>query len=317
MAAIDTAQLLDIHTHFRPSGWVSPHKPAPAPGSAPEKHEDLEALVAESNDKGVHARALSATVEALFGLEIKPDTPTINGVNEYLAEAVRQRPDNFLGLATVDAYSGDDGAEQARYAIEELGLQGIVIDSSRYDRYLSAPEAYPTLELAAAHGVPVFVHPFAAPQTKHLVEVAGKPGQSIGRGLQNGVSLLSALHAELPERLPDLRLIFTSLGHAAVLFGADALAEHKARRGGAQAEPANIYIDTMRFNAPLIRYYGETLGVERIIVGSDWPGRDVSRELVDNTLAAAGFAPEQQELIRIGNARRLFELRTAKIGAAA
>lgn len=313
MAAINTAEVLDIHTHFRPSGWVAPHRPAPQPGAAPEKHEDLDGLVAESNELGVQARALSATVEALFGLEVRPDTPTINGVNDYLAEAVRQRSENFLGLATVDAYAGEEGAEQARYAIEVLGLQGIVIDSSRYDRYLSSPEAFPTLQLAAEHAVPVFVHPFSAPQAKHLVEIAGKPGNSIGRGLQNGVSLLSALHGELPEKLPDLHLIFTSLGHAAVLFGADALAEYQQANG----VKANIYIDTMRFNAPLIQYYGATLGADRIIVGSDWPGKDVSRAIVDNALNAAGFDATDQELIRIENARRLFSLQAAKVGAAA
>lgn len=318
MNALTDASLLDIHTHYRPKGWIATREPgplvAPLPGSTPEALEDLEALATTSDEAGVALRALSATVESLFGREAKPETSTVNSVNEYLAEAVQGDPDHFLGLGTVDAYSGDDGAEQTRYAIEVLGLHGLVLDSSRYDRYLSAAEAFPTLELAAELGVPVLVHPFAAPQAKHLVEVAGRPGNSVGRGLQNGVSFLSALHADLPARLPDLHLIFTTLGSGAVLFAAEKLAEYRDANGRA----ANLYFETTRFNAPLLRYLGAIVGPDRLVVGSDWPGRrDANRANVDRTLDAAGFSAEEQERIRIGNARELFELRTKKIGLAA
>jgi len=160
------------------------------------------------------------------------------------------------------------------------------------------------------------VHPFVAPQAKHLVEVAGRSGNSIGRGLQNGVSLLSALHADLPTRLPDLHLIFTTLGNGAVHFAREQLDEYRANSGDDTA--ANIYFESTRFSAPLLRYLGEILGADRIVIGSDWPGRrDATRANVDDTLNAAGFSADEQEQIRIGTARELFHLRARKSGIAA
>lgn len=302
MSTINDAYLLDIHTHWRPTGW---RRSGTLVEGEPDPREDLDSLATESADNGVDLRALSAPVESLFGPDGDVPTTEVNGVNEYLAEAVRQRP-GFLGLATVDAYSGDAGAEQARYAIAELGLHGIVLDSSRDTRYLGSLEAYPTLELAAELAVPVFVHPVAAPQVDVLREVAGRAGNSAGRGLQNAVAFLSALHAELPTRLPDLHLVFTTLGHGGLLYASEKLARYRADSGTGP----NLYFDTMRFNAPVLRYLGAVLGPERIIIGSDWPiHRDAVRGHIDDTLARAGFDGDQQRLIRIGNARRLFALR--------
>lgn len=104
-------------------------------------------------------------------------------------------------------------------------------------------------------------------------------------------------------------------GHGGLLYAADQLVEYRAREG-ADALGANLYFDTMRFHPPVLRYLGEVLGAGRIIVGSDRPiHRDAERSHIDRTLAAAGLTPEQQELIRIGNARRRFGLHARALAA--
>ncbi len=313
MTSLDEATVVDIHAHWQPVGWQGGVSASTLGLGEPDPREDLASLAAESEGAGVDLRALSAPAESLFGPSGDIDPARVNAVNEDLAGQLRLH-DRFLGLATVDAYSGEGGAEQARYAIEELGLHGLVLDSSRHSKFLGSPEAFPTLELAARLGVPVFVHPVQPQQAEVLREVAGRPGSSAGRGLQNAVAFLSALHADLPTRLPHLQLVFTALGHGGLLYAADELAEHRSRLGDGSAG-ANIYFDTMQFSAPLLRYFGEVLGAERIIVGSDWPiHRDAARPHIDNTLAAAGFDAPARELIRIGNVRRLFQLRGASLG---
>jgi predicted TIM-barrel fold metal-dependent hydrolase len=318
MPALPDAALIDIHTHYRPRGWRTPvtgDRPLPAAVSE-ETFADLTGLARESAAAGVELRALSAPVEQLFGLSADVPTTAVNQANEYLAGAVREHPGQFIGLATVDGYAGDAGAEQTRYAIEQLGLQGIVLDSSRHDRYLSSLEAFPTLEAAAGLAVPVFVHPVNTSRATTLVQAAGRPGNAIGRGLENGVSFLSALHANLPARLPDLHLIFTALGNGALYFVSDQLAVYRETYGD-DAPRLNIYFDTTRFSPPLLRYFGQVLGADRIVVGSDWPLHHIeSRTDVEAALTEAGFDAAERELISAGNARRLFGLRTARDAAA-
>jgi predicted TIM-barrel fold metal-dependent hydrolase len=151
----------------------------------------------------------------------------------------------------------------------------------------------------------VFVHPVAANEADLYSTAAGRNGNSLGRGLQNGISFLAALHADLPERLPDLLLIFSSLGNGALYFAAEQIATFRATHG----QSPNLYFDTTRFQPALLRYYGDVLGAERIIVGTDWPGRDTTHDHTEAALVAAGFTAGERDLIRAGNARRLFQLR--------
>lgn len=290
MSVIKHAELIDIHAHFKPKGWKvdPPFRPSSLPAELQTTISDLDGLARTSARSGINLRALSAPIEQLFGPEGDIPSHLVHATNYYLADLVRRHPTSFLGLATVDAFAGDAGAEQVRYAIEDLGLHGIVLDSSRKDLHLDSPEAYPTLELAAHLRVPVFVHPVAA---------------------KNGISFLSALRAELPTRLPDLHLVFTALGNGALYFAADAIASYRAEHDFAP----HIYFDTSRFNPALIRYCGEALGPDRLIVGTDWPHHDSTRNEVDAALIAAGLNEAQRELVRAGNARRLFELRTSPV----
>jgi predicted TIM-barrel fold metal-dependent hydrolase len=308
MTTVAEAMIIDIHAHYRPDAWTVGPERTPISFS-PEliaSLSDLEGLKKEGAEAGVSLRALSAPPEQLWGPVGDISTKEVNAVNEWLADAVQEKHAGaFLGLATIDAFSGDAGAEQTRYAVETLKLDGIVLDSSRGDQYLSSPKAYPTLELAAQLEVPVFVHPVAANESELFVRAAGRNGNSLGRGTQNGLALLSALHADLPEKLPGLHLVFTSLGNGALYFAAETIDEYRSAHGAAP----NLYFDTTRFNSALIRYYGETLGVDRIIVGTDYPGRNTSQEHTESTLVAAGFDDAQRDLIRSGNARRLFQLR--------
>ena len=52
--------------------------------------------------------------------------------NDELAEAVRGHRGRLVALATVDAYRGDQAAEEARRAVDELpGLPGLILDAAQ------------------------------------------------------------------------------------------------------------------------------------------------------------------------------------------
>lgn len=307
--------IVDFHTHYRPHWWDAAghgRRLSVPGGSGPDyaRLDDIDRLARDTAAGGVTLRALSAPVELLFGPDVPVPTDAVNRVNEHLRQVVDAYPDRFLGLATVDAYAGDDGAEQARYAIETLGLQGLVLDSSRRGLFVGSAQARATLEVAAAHRVPVFVHPVFASDAATLVAAAGRTGTSYGRGFTNGLSFLSALHAGLPELLPELDLVFTTLGSGALLFAADQLA---AYRGGVGAGGSpQLYFDTLRFDPPTLRHLVHVLGADRVLVGSDWPIRlDGNHDTIAAALTAAGLTEAQRQLVAGANARRLFKLAPA------
>jgi len=310
--------IIDFHAHLRPSWWAAR---LPDTGLPPEekalreerfrKLTDVDLLLRESDEADVKLRLLSATIEGAFGTEGPTDIEKIRRLNDYLAETQRKHPGRLASLATIDAFSGEVGAREVERAVNELGLPGIVIDSSRNEEFLGAASVRPTLEAAARLKVPVLVHPVGAPNSDALRRGAGTPGYSFGRGLVNGVAFLSVLRSGLLEELPDLHLVFTAIGAGALVIAAAESEQYSEKNRAAGIRP-NVYFDIMGLNPQTIRYLVDLLGAERVVTGSDWPiWAPVSRKALSAAFTAAGLTAEQQKLVAEGNARRLLNLRTA------
>jgi predicted TIM-barrel fold metal-dependent hydrolase len=104
---------------------------------------------------------------------------TIMAMNDHLAGLVARYPGRIHGLASVDAYDADRSAREAERAIRDLGLRGLFVDCARGDLMIDAPQARPTLEVAAKLGVPVFVHPVAPqPLTRQMAPLKRATGSA-------------------------------------------------------------------------------------------------------------------------------------------
>ncbi len=165
--------IIDFHTHLWPAEWGPGGKRA-RPGGAfsPDIYRritDPNALLEELAAAGVSLGVVTTTIESLFGVDGPVDSAVIGDVNDWLAGLVKAHPGQLAALATIDAFSGEAGAREAERAILELGLSGLVIDSSRRGLFLADPSVRPTLEAAARLKVPVFVHPVALPDPGILI----------------------------------------------------------------------------------------------------------------------------------------------------
>jgi len=310
--------IVDIHTHLWPPAWGPGGKYAkPAGGFSPEIYRKIttpSALVDEFKAAGVSLAVVTATVESLFGAEGPVDFAGLREANDWLASLVAAEP-SLAAFAVTDVFAGEEGAAEAERAIVELGLSGLVIDSSRNGKFLADPSARPTLEVAARHRVPVFVHPVAHPNSEVLISGAGMLGNSLGRGLMNGVAFLSIIQSSILDELPDLHLIFATLGLGGIV---------QAARGGIygrterQKQPRpNIYFDTMGADPAIVRTLAGFFGAERVLAGTDWPILPaLQAENLAASLAEAGLNEAEQRLVAGGNARRLLSLRAAKAEAA-
>jgi aminocarboxymuconate-semialdehyde decarboxylase len=299
--------IVDIHTHLWPLKWGangSKRISAGLPDTVLKKIVDPASLIDEFSSAGVSLAVLSTTVESLFGMEKPADPHVIVEVNDWLAGLVKTQPDRLAALATIDPFSGEVAAREAERALGELGLAGLVVDSYRDGKFIGDPVARPTLAIAARFGKPVFVHPVNAPQARVLIAGAGKLGNSLGRGLMNGVAFLSLLENGVLDEFPDLNFVFATLGLGAVV---------QAARGGrysqqnrAAGHRPNVYFDTMGDDPSIIAILVQFFGAERVVAGTDWPILPaLSRQTLAQNLAAAGLDAQARSLVAGGNARRL------------
>ncbi|MBN8999365.1 MAG: amidohydrolase family protein [Rhizobiales bacterium] len=291
--------IVDFHVHIRPPWWQF----SPLPGASAAdlawqaswvaKLTDPQRLVGESDAAGVTLNLLSSTVEGISGISGPADQDEIRRHNDYLAELVAAHPGKLAALATVDAFSGEAGAREAERAVEELGHVGIVIDSARDDAFAGSSATWPVFEAADRLGVPILVHPVAAPNAAALTRSAGRPGNSFGRGHVNGTAFLTILENGIPDRHPDLDVVFTGIGIGALaIAAAEVPAYGFARRQAGGSRPGLLAL--------------AVLGPELVLVVSDWPiWEPVSAQKLTEVFDAAAVAETYRALIASGNALRV------------
>jgi predicted TIM-barrel fold metal-dependent hydrolase len=311
---------IDIHVHYRHPDQETP--PPPAWASEERRREmqrhyeqiaSFDRIVEESDAARVDVRVLSLPAASRFADfdASPPHLGEIRELNDYLADGIRQHPGRLLGFATVDGFAGEDGARETRRAVDELGLSGIVLDSAKADVFLGAPETVATLQEAAHLGIPVFVHPTGTSLTPVLAEQAGILGNSFGRGLANGIALLSLVHRGVLDRIPNLRIIFTTLGAGALVIAGTWRAHEALSAGNGRWE---VYFDTMGFDAANVGFLVNLLGPDRVVLGSDFPHQvDATQERVQATFDKAGLSDDVQGRIRVSNAERLLQRRLAPV----
>jgi predicted TIM-barrel fold metal-dependent hydrolase len=315
MSRLDiTPTVVDIHAlHVHPA--LDFALPPAAPPQVAEMVRSLRPLLSDPEARiealdreGIDRRVLQAHPSTL-DLSGIPKADDVSRVNEHLAVTVAAHPDRLSGFATLNAFEGDASAEAARYAIEELGLAGLVVESYIDGAHFGAPETESTLAVAAELGVPVLVHPTTPPDYQPFFDGLGSAAMVFGRGATNAAALLTVLDRGLLTSLPGLRLIFTELAVGALHFaGVTGVAEELRQVDGRRR--GRIYVDTMLFEPASIRYAVDVLGVDGVLVGTDWPLIQPykTRGEILAVLAAAGLEADEIARVAGGNALELLGL---------
>ncbi len=80
-------------------------------------------------------------------------------INEEVAEVMAAHPGRFGGFATLPLPYLPDCLDEVRYSLDELGLQGVVLETNYDGRYLGDDAFLPLFQELARRNTPVFLHP--------------------------------------------------------------------------------------------------------------------------------------------------------------
>ena len=167
--------VIDFHCHHVPARFdLTAVRMAPPSQKArweaiARKLSDEDLLLKDVRDGKLRARVVNIPAQLIADADGCVPHDTIMATNDHVAGMVARHPGQVIGLASVDAYDGDRAGKEAERAIRDLGLRGIFVDCARGDAMIDAPQARPTLKVAARLGVPVFAHPVAPqPLTKQM-----------------------------------------------------------------------------------------------------------------------------------------------------
>jgi aminocarboxymuconate-semialdehyde decarboxylase len=211
----------------------------------------------------------------------------------------------------VDAYAGDSAAREVTRAVRELDLRGVFVESAKGDLLIDAPQARPTLRVAAELGVPVFVHPVNPQPLTRQLSSYGRIGILFARGTSNAAALIALIEGGVLDDIPDLKIVVTTLAIGGVLLSAAFGEQRKVRSDIRTLLRRQLHIDTMGFDPTLIRASVDLLGPSNVLVGSDWPivSDGPIRPRVEQALTQAGVTNDaDRRAIAAGNSLRLLGL---------
>ena len=307
-------KVIDFHNHHIPARFA----PAVVAAAPANQRARWEALAVKLSDetlflKDIVAGELSGRVVNLPGALIadaegRVPHDTIRAMNDDLAGLVARHPGRIYGLASVDAYDGDRSGREAERAIRDLGLRGLFVDCARGELMIDAPQARSTLEVAAKHGVPVFVHPVAPqPLTRQLLPY-GRIGGLFARGTANAASLIALIEGGVFSELPGLRVVVASLAFGGMALAAELSRQSLLTSGALAVMREHVFIET-GFHPALIRAAVDLLGADHVLAGSDFPINDGPlRGKLIAAMRDAGLAEDEQSAIAAGNCVKLLGL---------
>ena len=243
--------------------------------------------------------------------------------NEKLAAACAANPERFVAFAAVALQHPDLAAEQLEEAVKKHGLRGAGIGGNVDGAEISDPRFHPFWAKAEALGVPVFIHPQgdgAPAQLQARFKGNGYLGNVIGNPLETTIALSHLIFQGTLDRFPGLKIIAAHGGGFLPSYAGRSDFGCPTRpdvcpggtHGPIKQKPSEylrqMYYDTMVFSAEGVMHLAAEVGVDRLLVGTDFP-YPWTRTAVDLILDTPGLGDADKAAILGGTASRLLGIK--------
>jgi predicted TIM-barrel fold metal-dependent hydrolase len=313
-------QRIDIHTHAMPEQAVAVMAARgfkPTGGYKISVRWTPEAALAYMDRQEIAAQLVSMPM-AFGGSPDDPEfgTRLTRMINEGHAELIAKHPDRFGAFASLPGDGPEQALAEIAYALDELGLDGVVLTSNALGHYFGDPHLEPVLAELARRQMPVFVHPVDCPYIDVLG--FGRPSSIVEFPFDTARNITNALYTGVFQRHPGLRLILAHCGGVLPMLGWR-IGEHTVMGRGpddADIDPAHVadvlrglyYETALAGSRNSLLPTLEVTSSDHILFGTDWPAApEPTVELnIANLTSFDGFTKEELQGVERDNAVRLF-----------
>ena len=270
---------------------------------------------------GVDVQLLSLATPGVQNFDPPTAQALAREANDQLAQAVRDHPERFAGLACFPPQSPNAAAQELARAHSELGLVGGVVHSHTAGEYLDDTKFWAIFEAAEALEMPIYLHPRDPADT-----LAGPalrvPGFRVGWvfGVETATHALRLIAGGVFDRFPGLQIVLGHMGETlpfALPRIDDRFAFERERSGLShlEATPGEYFRRNFLFTTSGLNHWPQLqttiamVGVERILFAVDYPFEDSATAV--EAIRDMPLAPSQRRAICEDNAMRWFGLKSA------
>ena len=274
-----------------------------------------EERLADMDSLGVDVHVVSPYVGFYnYHLDTPVAVATSRATNDEISEMVRARPQRFAGLGTLPMQDVKASIAEMERVMTRLGLKGIEINDHVNGRTLDEPEFRPFFKAAEQMGAVIFFHQsmetLVTPRSwrYHLPN-------SIGNLVDRAVTFATLVHGGVMDECPELKIV---LGHGGgyTCYGIGRMDHAWKVRSEARVhvrQPPSTYLrrfyyDCIVYTEEALRYLIDTVGVDRVVFGTDWPYDMALDWPVSWVLGMKSLTQDEKEAILSKNLERLLSL---------
>jgi aminocarboxymuconate-semialdehyde decarboxylase len=239
----------------------------------------------------------------------------VEAENDAIAEVVRRDPGHFVGFGGVPLQDVRASVRECE-RIRGAGLRGIEIGSNVEGRDLDAREFWPFFEAVEALGLALLLHGASVAGGERMGEFHLR--NLVGFPLDTTLAAARLIFAGVLDRFPRLRICVGQAGGFLPYVAGRLDHGHAVRpecRAFIVSPPSEylrrLYYDTLAHSPRALGLLLDTVGAERVMLGSDFPfdmGAPAPCEVVE---AQAALGPRARERIYGGNAAEFLGLDSA------
>ena len=282
---------------------------------APKMRFSPEMRIADMDSLGVDVQVLS-THSALYNyhLDIDVTIATSKEANDEVAEMVNGRPDRFAGLATLPMQDVGAAISELERSVATLGLKGAMIDDKVNDRTYDDPAYLPFFKAAERLGALIFFHQSGETIVSQRTTKYHLPN-TVGNLADRTLTFAALVFGGVVDACPNLKVCF-SHGGGYACFGIGRMDRGWQVRSEARATLANppsfyldrFYYDCLTHSESALRYLIDSVGADRVVLGTDWPFDMGIDWPVSWIMGMTGLTDEEKDLILGKNLEKLLGL---------
>jgi len=287
--------IIDVHAHITPRIFAEAierdgrwHTLGPDVGELhiPKFRISAEEHVADLDRLEVDVHVITANT-GFWQYELDPQTTLAisRDCNEVLRERVAQYPDRFCALASLPMQDVPLAISEMEHWMAVPGFKGVTISDHVNGHELDEPQFRPFWRSVEELGAFVFFHQSSNTVVEHRTKRYGL-ANTVGNLTERALTFGALVFGGVMDEFPDLKIC---LGHAGgyVAFGIARM--DKGWRAGAlpnqpEFDDARSYIDRApseylrcfyydccTHSEATLRFLLDTVGADRVVLGTDWP----------------------------------------------
>lgn len=310
---------IDVHAHFWTDEYLDMldglgHTDTDTQrGMGAGAGRELDARLRLMDRSGVDTQVLSAAPQLPYGVDRTQAVLAARFVNNQYAALVATYPDRFMAFAAAPMPHLDESLAEIGRALDELGMVGVVMNTSVMGRALVEPGFAPIFEELDRRGAVLYLHPAGNSACSplishyHLTWMVGAP-------IEDTISVMQLITAGFPLRYPNIRIINSHLGGALPMLLQRADNQYRWETPDAPELPSvlarRMWYDTVGHgHLPALRAAIDSFGADRLLLGTDFPYENdrVFTRAVDY-ISDPSVSGTDAHAILEGNAEQLFGL---------